>query len=173
MHARLSSSASLGSTKRPTGERGILIREKEVSGAWGFVIRDDQCTAVMAGARKLAVVTDALCAEAHACVAALQAAAGQGMQNIILESDSQTLVNALQTTEYDLAPRGVLFREAKFMWAIMFSSTSVVHAYRSCNSVAHALARFGRERDPDHPIFWMHPLPSLVNNLLVRDSTAG
>ena len=61
------------------------------------------------------------------------------MQNIILESDSQTLVNALQTTEYDLAPGGVLFREAKFMLAIMFSSTSVVHAYRSCNSVAHNL----------------------------------
>ena len=119
------------------------------------------------------MVTDALCAEAHACVAALQAAAAQGMQKIVLESDSQTLVKALQTTGYDLAPGGVLFREAKFMLATMFSSTSIVHAYRSCNSVAHALARFGRERDPDHPIIWMHPLPSFVNNLLVCDSTAG
>jgi len=56
----------------------------------------------MAGAGKLAVVTDALCAEAHACVAALQAAAAQGMQKIVLESDSQTLVKALQTTGYDM-----------------------------------------------------------------------
>ena len=83
------------------------------------------------------------------------------------------MVKALQTTEHDLAPGGVLFREAKFMLATMFSSTSIVHAYRSCNSVAHALARFGRERDPDHPIIWMHPLPSIVNNLLVCDSTTG
>ena len=147
--------------------------EKEALGTLGFVVRDDQCAAVMAGAGKLAVVTDALCAEAHACVAALQAAAAQGMQKIVLESDSQTLIKALQTTEHDLAPGGVLFREAKFMLATMFSSTSIVHAYRSCNSVAHALARFGRKRDPDHPIIWMHPLPSIVNNLLVCDSTTG
>ena len=147
--------------------------EKEALGTWGFVVRDDQCAAVMAGAGKLAVVTDALCAEAHACVAALQAAAAQGMQKIVLESDSQTLIKALQTTEHDLAAGGVLFREAKFMLATMFSSTSIVHAYRSCNSVTHTLARFGRERDPDHPIIWMHPLPSIVNNLLVCDSTTG
>ena len=71
-------------------------------GTLGFVVRDDQCAAVMAGAGKLAVVTDALCEEAHACVAALQAAAAQGMQKIVLESDSQTLVKALQTTGYDM-----------------------------------------------------------------------
>jgi hypothetical protein len=37
------------------------------------------------------------------------------MQNIVLETDSLTLVKALQTPEYDLAPGGVLFREAKFI----------------------------------------------------------
>jgi hypothetical protein len=63
----------------------------------------------------MAVVSDALCAENHACIAALQAAAAQGMQNIVLETDSLTLVKALQTPEYDLAPGGVLFREAKFI----------------------------------------------------------
>ncbi|RLN30877.1 hypothetical protein C2845_PM05G29200 [Panicum miliaceum] len=147
--------------------------EKESAGAWGFIVRDDRSVAVMAGAGRLAVVKDALCAEAHACVAALQAAASHGMQKIVLESDSQTLVKALQSTEYDLAAGGVLFREAKFLLATMFSSTSIVHAYRSCNSVAHELARFGRVRDPDHPIVWMHRLPSFVNGLLSRGSTAG
>ena len=56
--------------------------EKEASGAWCFVVRDDECAAGMAGAGKLAVVTDAACAEAHACVAALQLVPAQGMQNI-------------------------------------------------------------------------------------------
>ncbi|RLN30463.1 hypothetical protein C2845_PM05G19940 [Panicum miliaceum] len=77
--------------------------EKESSGAWGFVVRDSQSDAVLAGAGKLVVVKDVLCAEAHACVAVLQAAAAQpqGMQNIILETDSLTLVKALKTMEYD------------------------------------------------------------------------
>jgi len=36
--------------------------------------------------------------------------------------------------------------------------------YRSCNMVVHELARVGRGRDPDHLVFWMHPLPAFVNN---------
>ena len=61
------------------------------------------------------------------------------------------LVKALKSQEYDLAPGGVLFREAKFIMAIMFNSTSITQVYRSCNIVDHDLARFGRDRDLDHP----------------------
>jgi len=68
-------------------------------------------------------------------------AANQGMQHVMVETDSQTLVKALQTDEFDRAQGGVLFREAKFLMATMFSSASVVHVHRSCNSVAHELAR--------------------------------
>ena len=116
------------------------------------------------------MVSDALCAEAHACIEALMVAANQGMQHVMVETDSQTLVKALQTDEFDRAQGGVLFREAKFLMATMFSSASVVHVHRSCNSVAHELARAGRIRDLDHPAVWVHPLPDFVNALLVRDS---
>jgi hypothetical protein len=112
-------------------------------GSLGFVVHDNQCAAVLAGAEKLDVVTDALCAEAHACVAALQAAASKECKTLL---ESKPLVKALQSTKYDLAKGGVLFREAKFMLATMFSSTSIVHVYRSCNPVAHALACIGRDR---------------------------
>ena len=148
---------------------GAFWRE-ELVGAWGFVIGDHLATGVLAGAGHLGSVSDALCAETHACIEALQAAAEWGMQHIILETDSTTLVKALQSSEYDLAPGGgVFFREAKFLLATMFSSWSVNFVNRSCNSVAHELARFGRGRDPDHPIAWMDPLPNFVTNLLVRD----
>ena len=146
--------------------------KEELMGAWGFVVRDNLAIAALAGAGHLSTVSDALCAEAHACVEALLAAATQGMQHIILETDSATLVKALQSSEHDLAPGGVLFREAKFILDTMFSSWSVVFVNLSCNSVAHDLARFGRDRDPDHPFLWMHPLPDFVNDLLVRDITA-
>jgi hypothetical protein len=62
---------------------------KEMDGAWGFVIRDHQGSAVLAGAGRLAVVCDALCAESHACIEALQVAADHGMQRVIVETASQ------------------------------------------------------------------------------------
>ena len=138
-------------------------------GAWGFVVHDHHANAVLAGAGRLKVVSNVRCAEAHACIAVLQAAVVHGLQNIVVETDSQTLVKALQTCEYDLAPGGVLFREAKFILSTSFSSSSIIHGYRSCNMVAHELARVGRHRDPDHPVVWIHPLPAFVNNLLVSD----
>lgn len=120
--------------------------EKERQGAWGFVARDETGCASVAGAGSLPVVMDALCAEAHACIAGLEAAAAQGLQNIVIESDSQTLVKALLTEEYDRAQGGVLFREAKFLMATIFGSVTVVFVPCSCNVVAHELAHLGRCR---------------------------
>ena len=48
---------------------------EERLGAWGFVVRDHLANVVLAGAGRLKVVCDALCAETHACIAGLQAAA--------------------------------------------------------------------------------------------------
>jgi len=39
-------------------------------GGWGFIVRDTNGFAVMAGAGKLESVHDAFCAEAQACLAA-------------------------------------------------------------------------------------------------------
>ncbi|RLN22769.1 hypothetical protein C2845_PM07G31160 [Panicum miliaceum] len=77
---------------------------KEIDGAWGFVIRDHQGSVVLAGAGRLAVVCDALCAESHTCIEALQVVADHGMQRIIMKTDSQTLVKALQSDVMDRAP---------------------------------------------------------------------
>ena len=61
--------------------------EQEKKGAWGFVVRDELGHATMAGAGSLETVCDAQTAESHACLAALQAAADQGLQNVILQTD--------------------------------------------------------------------------------------
>ena len=142
---------------------------KEMDGAWGFVIRDHHGSAVLAGAGRLEVVCDALCAESHACIEALQVAADHGMQRVIVETDSQTLVKALQSDVMDWAPSGVLFREAKFIMATSFTSVEILYVLRSCNFVAHGLTRVGRRRDLGYPALWMNPLPALVNDLLMRE----
>jgi hypothetical protein len=56
--------------------------EKERKGSLGFVARDDQGNAAIAGAGSLDVVMDALCSEAHACIAGLHAAADQGCRTL-------------------------------------------------------------------------------------------
>ena len=75
-------------------------------GGWGFVIRDDQGDAVIAGAGRLAAVPDALTAEASVCAKALQAATDLGISRIQLEMDSSLLQQALVTSSMDLALAG-------------------------------------------------------------------
>ncbi|RLM98646.1 hypothetical protein C2845_PM06G15660 [Panicum miliaceum] len=48
-----------------------------MQGAWGFVICDHQGIAVLAGAGRLDVVRDVLCAESYACIEAFQVSADQ------------------------------------------------------------------------------------------------
>ena len=67
----------------------------------------------------------------------------------MLETDSLTLVKALQSEAYDRARGGMLFREANYIMAISF-------APRSCNV---------------DPVVWVCPLPDFANVLLVRDLT--
>ncbi|RLM74668.1 hypothetical protein C2845_PM15G01950 [Panicum miliaceum] len=88
--------------------------------------------------------------------------------NFILDTDSQILVEALKTDAYDRAQDGMLFQEAKYIMAMNFSSMVIAFLPRSCNSLAHDLAQFGRNRDPDDPDIWEHPLPNFVNVLVVR-----
>lgn len=94
---------------------------------WGFVVCDSEGSASMARVGCIEVVSDALCTEAHACIAALNVTTDGEMQNIVLETDSQILVSALQMKEHDQTMGGVLFREAKFITATMFAFVSVLH----------------------------------------------
>jgi hypothetical protein len=77
------------------------------TGGWGFVIRDCDCSIRGSGAGLLTHVTSAAQAEAQACTEALHAAADWGMSQVHIESDSQNLVCALQSSDFDLAPEGV------------------------------------------------------------------
>ena len=81
----------------------------------------------MAGAGRINVVHDALSAEAQACLAALYATIDKGISQILLETDSSILVEALQSCSYDFSANGVLFREAKFLMSLNFSRADIVH----------------------------------------------
>jgi ribonuclease HI len=94
------------------------------AGAWGFVARTDEGEFIAAAAGKLRHLHDALQAETEACVAATEGAAALGLHRVIFESDSQILVNALNSSSHDLATIGVLLRETLML--LNFRSLSVI-----------------------------------------------
>jgi ribonuclease HI len=108
----------------------------------------------------------ALHAEVMACLQALQAAIEWGMVHVQIETDSTTLVRALQGTEHDLCPEGILFREMRIFLQLNFVSWSVNHVVRSCNNAAHLLAALGSNQS-EVRLVWPDHVPDDVNVVVV------
>ncbi|KAF8692974.1 hypothetical protein HU200_039339 [Digitaria exilis] len=146
---------------------GAFIKETR-KGAWGFIIRDHHGTGVAAGTGALINLYDALHAEVHACLEVLRQASAMGISRIVLETDSLNLQTALTSEAFDRSPGGWLFREARHLLLLGFDVQTICHCHRLCNGVAHELAHSSVSRDPDEPIVWLDPLPSFVQELLIR-----
>jgi hypothetical protein len=65
------------------------------------------------------------------------------MSKIRVETDIQTLVQAINSDTHDLYVNGHLFREIKFHGRLYFASFSVKICPRDCNRIADALATYG------------------------------
>jgi ribonuclease HI len=137
-------------------------------GGWGFVIRDAAGWVRGAGAGKLNHLASAAQAEAMACLEAVQAAAGWGMGNVQIESDSQNLIKAVQCTESDLTHEGILYREIRAFVSSNFISSNFQFCPRTCNKVAHAMAALGASQDESH-LFWQEMVPNFVNVLVASE----
>jgi hypothetical protein len=98
-----------------------------------------------------------------ACLQALRVAAEQGMMTIKVETNCQTLKNAFQSTEWDEAPEGMIFREPKFFIGASFNDVLLLFAPRSCNAVAHRLAQEGIALDPGSEYVLAGEFPGACN----------
>ena len=105
--------------------------------------RDHHGEAVLAGAGRLAAVPDVLTAEASACAKGLQAATDFGIYRIQLEMDFWILKQALLTPSLDLTASGMLIRDIRDLLHEHFICNDIILIPRTCNSVAHELARLG------------------------------
>jgi ribonuclease HI len=139
------------------------------SGAWGFVVRDENGEFVAAAAGKLRHLRSALQAEAEACVAAVEGAEALGLHRIIFESDCQVLVSALNSNSHDLAEIGVLLREVRSRCVASFQSSSFVFCRRVCNKVAHSCAHLGSKME-DECVGWADEAPAFVSVLVASES---
>jgi hypothetical protein len=80
------------------------------------------CLVRGSGAGKINFAASALQTKALACAEALHASAEWEMGTIHEETDSVVLVKVLQSTDYDLAPEGVLFRDMRIFMRLNFNS---------------------------------------------------
>jgi hypothetical protein len=62
---------------------------------------------------------------------------------IVTESDCQILVNALNNKDYDRSPIGVLIRDARILARLNFSSISFNFYRRNFNKLVHVMAALG------------------------------
>jgi ribonuclease HI len=142
---------------RPPGEEQILkvnvdgaFKDNPRSGCWGFVIRDKEGQVTGSGAGHMMFPQSALHAEAETCLQGITTAMNWGMTRVIIESDCQVLVIALNKEGYDRSPIGVLVRDAKLLARLNFTSFSFEYAHRNCNKVAHAMAALGASMAHDN-----------------------
>ncbi|BAT01735.1 Os07g0513450 [Oryza sativa Japonica Group] len=141
------------------------------TGGWGFVLRDEEGHALLAGAGRLEFVHDVVSAEARACLSALLAISVQGVTEVEIESDSAILVSAVTSSSHSQAVGATIFAEIKMLLQLHFANSKVSFAPRSCNNVAHNLAKIGVSWDPDQSVVWVDPLPYFVRTLVIRDRT--
>jgi len=111
-----------------------------------------------------------LTAEASACVKALQAATDFCISQIQLEMDSSILKQALLMPSLDLAASGMLIRDIRDLLHEHFvRNNDIILIRRTCNSVAHELARLGMSWDRGESCIWTSPLLEFVKGLVTRD----
>jgi len=78
-----------------------------------------------------------------ACLQRVQTAVDLGIGHIILETDAQEVVRAMNSTAYDDSVVGHLVEEIKFLSRSNFISFECVHVPRNCNKAAQVLAAVG------------------------------
>uniref|UniRef100_A0A8I6YA59 RNase H type-1 domain-containing protein n=1 Tax=Hordeum vulgare subsp. vulgare TaxID=112509 RepID=A0A8I6YA59_HORVV len=104
----------------------------------------------------------AIQAEATACLEAIQTASEWGMTNVRIETDCQSLARAFESTDYNLAPEGVLFKEIRSFASLNFNSIKYMFVPRDCNKLAHAMAVMGANGQAARQL-WPDSVPDDVN----------
>ena len=89
-----------------------------------------------------------------------------GFDNITLKGDSEVLINSLAKGGNSLAHYGHLLADIHILMT-RFSSLSLSHVRRHCNSLAHALARHASST-LDLSI-WMEEIPPNLNSMYLAD----
>jgi ribonuclease HI len=112
------------------------------TGGCGVVLRNHHGEFIAGASHFLTSVSDPERAEIIACKRAVELARNVGVTKVCLESDYLGAVSKIRNKDRDRSIHGPLIEEVKELLR-GFSDHLVKHVRRSCNSVAHILAREG------------------------------
>lgn len=105
--------------------------------------------------------------EAVACREGVAFARSLGVQKIQVESDSQELLKIWEMGELQRSRISPIIKEIKEL-SIVFHDFSLVYANRSCNHVAHTLAK--QVSEGNEVVEWQSA-PPCITNPLTEDCT--
>jgi hypothetical protein len=108
------------------------------------LIQDSDDDLITAGRGKVNHLLYAFQEELTGCLHGIQAAIDLGIGHLIVESDSQLVVRAINTDEFDDAAMEHLVEEIKFLVSFSFLSFECHFKSRVCNQAAHELAVLGQ-----------------------------
>lgn len=107
----------------------------------GYAVRNSMGQVLVALAKFVESLCEVVDAEAMALLSGLKIVGDMGFQNIRVESDSQILVKAIHENSVLQSQIRVILQEIK-EWMICIHILGFTFITRSCNEVAHRLARW-------------------------------
>ena len=134
-------------------------------GASGVVLRSSTGEFLVGRARWYPHGLDALTIEALACRDGLEAARDRGVACLQLEADCQELANLWSRGDYQRSFLAPILSEIKEL-SLNFSEFILLYANRSCNRVAHLLAK---QVTSDIMLGEWHAAPICIDHLLAED----
>ena len=104
--------------------------------------------------------------EALACIKAISFASDIGVENVVLEGDSKTIIQALNADSTCASSFGHIIKDIRVL-ALDFASICFSHVKRQGNTVANSLAKLAKFSLC--PSFWTDGLPRDVHNFVAAN----
>lgn len=121
------------------------------------------------GVRHTAFTGDELQTEVEACVEGFRSATDWGITSLLVDSDSKMLVDALNSYKFDLAPVGVIIKDACVFIRLNFTRVVISHCRRTCNNLAHAQVAGGASGMYSDRSLWPESAPDVVSVKVTSD----
>lgn len=129
----------------------------------GVVFRDANKNFVVVAVKTTKLHSDVAFAEAEAVNCSLNIATCAGLSSIIIESDSQVVVDFVNNRETSRTEINWIISEVQGRMKD-FTAIKIQYTPRSCNVIAHSLARLTLENDES--VVWISSYPSEIMCLL-------
>uniref|UniRef100_A0A0A9ABQ0 RNase H type-1 domain-containing protein n=1 Tax=Arundo donax TaxID=35708 RepID=A0A0A9ABQ0_ARUDO len=136
---------------------------------WGVIIRDNNGQFVAVKGHRVDDIMDAAMSELKAIMEAINMALELGIGSLVVESDAQLLVYALNRKEGDASAGAVWLQETKMLMASQFCHCKIQFVHREANCAAHLLAQLGESLKDNSPMFWESSVPACIAEIVMGD----